>query len=185
MILRSFIQLSKALLVELNWINWTPDTPNLQDMQWLVLSIHSSCESTPHIWRERFTLGHVGHILVTQDYCKYQSPPHPYPELIYVMVKKWAKKAYRSSKKKKMAAQMTLSSSLSTQFLLPPKPSLSSPFSCTYILPKTRVHQFKICADLGKRYSLIIVISPFLTVFSQFSLLLFAFVQILSNLRLK
>ncbi|XP_075643585.1 uncharacterized protein LOC142614832 [Castanea sativa] len=48
-----------------------------------------------------------------------------------------------------MAAQMTLSSSLSTQFLPSPKPSLSSPFSCTYILPKTRVHQFKICADLG------------------------------------
>ncbi|GMY09666.1 5'-AMP-activated protein kinase beta-2 subunit protein, putative isoform 1 [Fagus crenata] len=48
-----------------------------------------------------------------------------------------------------MAAQMALSSSLSTQFPLPPKPSLPSPFSCTYILPKTRVHHFKIYANLG------------------------------------
>ncbi|KAF5482618.1 hypothetical protein F2P56_003174 [Juglans regia] len=44
---------------------------------------------------------------------------------------------------------MALSSSLSTRFPLPFKPSLPSPFSCTNILPKTRVHRFKIHANLG------------------------------------
>ncbi|XP_041005489.1 uncharacterized protein LOC121250419 isoform X2 [Juglans microcarpa x Juglans regia] len=44
---------------------------------------------------------------------------------------------------------MALSSSLSTRFPHPFKPSLPSPFSCNNILPKTRVHRFKIHANLG------------------------------------
>ncbi|KAE8075519.1 hypothetical protein FH972_014227 [Carpinus fangiana] len=48
-----------------------------------------------------------------------------------------------------MAAKVALYSSFSTKFPLPPKPSLPSPFPCTYILPKTRVHHLRIHANLG------------------------------------
>lgn len=97
--------------------------------------------------------GYAGdHMLVTQ--CLYPQLKNinptisvgPYPKLIYVMVKAWANRAYSFWEK-----NMALSSSLSTRFPLPFKPSLPSPFSCTNILPKTRVHRFKIHANLGKR----------------------------------
>ncbi|XP_059452004.1 uncharacterized protein LOC132182703 [Corylus avellana] len=48
-----------------------------------------------------------------------------------------------------MAAKVALSSSFSTKFPLPPKPSLPSHFPCTYILPKTRVHHLRFHANLG------------------------------------
>lgn len=134
------------------------DTPKVQDIRCspngqYFLSTHFSYDSTPHIWNRGGSpwtcWSYVGHTRLISRIVNI-SATKSYPKQIYVMVREWAKRAHNSQKK--MAAKLALSSSFSTKFPLPPKPSLPSPFSCTYILPKRRVHHLKIHAKLGKRF---------------------------------
>lgn len=97
------------------------------------------------------TLHHISGI------CKYQChhihihffffwmPSYPYPNSLICDGQGMSKEGIQFLK------EMALSSSLSAKFLLPSKPSLPYPFSCTHTLPKNGVLHFKVHAELGKR----------------------------------
>lgn len=126
-------------------------TPNGQDF----LSTRFCYDSTPHIWNRGGSLwaswSYVGHTRLISRIVNISALPNPIQNR-YMWWSESEQREHTIPRKKKMAAKVALSSSFSSKFPLPPKPSLPSHFPCTYILPKTRVHHLRIHANLGKRF---------------------------------